>query len=487
MKTRTWSLGSLAGALALLACHSSSPSTETKAPLPGSCVITPPTPSDWYLHADGTLFRDSLNRVVTLRGVDSGERSKFWPYVPFDFADGGFASELALFMEEAQSWGIDAMRLTYAWAALEPVQGQDDSNWLSMYDQLVDAAWAHGIYVVVDFHQDNYAEVLCGDGFPAWTIPYDAGPPHHDCPNWESMAISDPQIEGAFDAFWDASAPVQAPYESQWDVMIARYKDRPGVIGFEPINEPEWGSDPNEALFESTTLTDFYGAMVTRIHGEAPSALIFIDPPGLDGGTLSTTLLEPNGDAGGTQGVVFAPHYYPIIGPAENPMTGLTNWTNIGAQWNVPVFVGEFGRPNTDTGTPAYIQGIWNAFDTLGLSGTQWEYSITSQLWNSEDFSLVAEDGGENPVAAEIIRPFARAVAGSAITQAFNPTSQTFTLSFTPESGVSEVSLPARAYPAGYTVAMTGGCFDVTSKPGTMLVQPSSSATAVSVTVTPKP
>jgi endoglycosylceramidase len=168
-------------------------------------------------------------------------------------------------------------------------------------------------------------------------------------------------------------------------------------------------------------------------------------------------------------------------------VTGLTNWTNIGAAWNVPVFVGEFGRPNTDTGTPAYIQSIWNAFDTLGLSGTQWEYSITSQLWNSEDFSLVADDGGENPVAAEIIRPFARAVAGSAVTQAFNPTSQTFTLSFTPESGVSEVSLPTRAYPAGYNVAMTGGCFDVTSKPGTMLVQPTASASAVSVTVTPKP
>jgi hypothetical protein len=93
MKTRTWSLASLAGALGLLACRSSSPGTKAPAPLPGSCVITPPTPSDWYLHADGTLFRDALDRVVTLRGVDSGERSKFSPYVPFDFADGGFASE----------------------------------------------------------------------------------------------------------------------------------------------------------------------------------------------------------------------------------------------------------------------------------------------------------------------------------------------------------------------------------------------------------
>src|SRR5580700_447869 len=148
---------------------------------PGPCVITPPAPSDWRLQADGQVLRDALGRVVFLRGVDAGGRSKFAPYVPFDYASGQFTQALDQYMDRAASWGIDAMRLVFTWAALEPTHGQDDSAWLAQYQQLVDAAWARGIWTVVDFHQDVYSESFCGDGFPSWTIA-DAGPPEHDCP-----------------------------------------------------------------------------------------------------------------------------------------------------------------------------------------------------------------------------------------------------------------------------------------------------------------
>jgi hypothetical protein len=50
-----------------------------------TCEITPP--EGGTLVADGTLIRDSLGRQVTLRGVNAGGRSKFAPYMPFDFDD----------------------------------------------------------------------------------------------------------------------------------------------------------------------------------------------------------------------------------------------------------------------------------------------------------------------------------------------------------------------------------------------------------------
>jgi endoglycosylceramidase len=483
----------LALASALVACHSSSGGDGAKPAVDagpaGSCTIAPPAVSDWRVRTDGTLFRDSLNRVLLFRGVNAGERSKFAPFVPFDFPDGGYSDVLGTYMDIAASWGINAMRVPFAWAALEPVQGQNDATWLDRYDQLIDAAWAHGIYSIVDFHQDIYAEVFCGDGFPTWTVPYDAGPLHHDCPNWEAEGVQNPGVLAGFDAFWDASAPVQGPYMAAWDLMVARYKDKPGVIGFEPINEPLWGTAADESAFEATTLTDFYGQMVTRMRGQAPTSLVFIDPPGLDGATLATTLGEPNGDAGSAQGIVFAPHYYPIIGAAQDPVQGLGHWTAVGASWNVPTFVGEFGVTNTSATVVSYMTSVWNAFDALSLSATEWEYSIAPEEWDSENFSMVAGDGGENPVASVVLRPFARAVAGSAITQGYDPASQTFTVTYTPtaDSAVSEMSLPARAYPKGYDVAITGACFDTTSKPGTLLVQPTASATQVAVTVTPKP
>jgi endoglycosylceramidase len=481
-------------ALAVLAvtsvgCHSSSSSSSPESPgdsgthVPGdsgpagSCSITPPTLSDWRLHADGTLFRDSAERVVFLRGVDAGGRSKFAPYVPFDFPDGGYATSLASYMDRAASWGINAMRVPFTWAALEPAQGQDDEGWLTMYDQFLDAAWARGIFTVVDFHQDVYSEVFCGDGFPAWTVP-DAGPPAHDCPSWQLEYYNDPPMQAAFDAFWDASSPVQAAYLSAWDVMIARYKDKPGVLGFEPINEPGWGTE-NESTFDSTTLTAFYSMMVPRMRGEAPTSLVFVDPTGVDGSYVSTTLGKPSGD-----GIVFAPHYYPLAGAETESLPGLQTWANLGASWNVPTFLGEFGASALAGNTLAYIADIYTSLDTLGMSATEWEYSVESEEWNSETDSVVGPDGGEYPVVQAILRPFARAVAGSAITQSWNAATGTFTLSFTPTSGVTDVSLPARAYPTGYAVTIAGACFDA-STPGHLWVQPDGTSKPVSVTVAP--
>jgi len=481
MNTRASLPGALAVAL-LAGCHSSAPASAADAGPPGSCAVTAPTLTDWRIHADGTLFRDSQDRVVFLRGVDAGGRSKFAPYVPFDFPTDGYATALAAYMDRAQSWGINAMRVPFTWAALEPVEGQDDQSWLAMYDQLLDAAWSHGIYTIVDFHQDVYSEVFCGDGFPAWTVA-DAGPPEHDCPNWQLEYYQDPSVTSAFDTFWDASSPVQVAYGNAWDVMIARYKDKPGVLGFEPINEPGWGT-ADEPTFDATTLTAFYTTMIARMRGEAPSSLVFVDPPGLDGTFVSTTLGKPAVSDGG-DGLVFAPHYYPLTGDVTDPSVGLQTWTKLGASWNVPTFLGEFGASHDDGTALQYMTDIFTAVDVLGMSATEWEYSVETEEWNGETDSLVGADGGEYPVVQAILRPFARAVAGSAITQAWDPTTQTFTLSYTPVAGVTDVSVPSRVYPAGYAVTITGACFDA-STPGRLLVQPDASSKLVSLSITPR-
>jgi endoglycosylceramidase len=470
----------------LAGCHSSPSSPLPAADSGSACTIAPPTAPDWHLVADGTNLRDGLGRVVFLRGVDSGERSKFAPYVPFDYPDGGFATELDTYMDLAASWGIDVIRLAFTWAALQPTEGVNDPDWLSRYDQLIDAAWARGIWTILDFHQDIYSEVLCGDGFPGWTVP-DAGPPKHDCAGWSFAYFDeDSGVPEAFDRFWDAGSPVQAQYVTVWDFMIARYKDRPGVVGFEPFNEPGWGS-ANEPTFSATTLTQFYSMMVPHMRTAAPTSLVFVDSPGIDGTNLTTALGKPTGD-----GIVFAPHYYPISAGLADPPTDLTVWQGIGATWNVPVYVGEFGASPVANvaANVAYVSSVFDALDLLSLSGSEWEYGIASEEWNFQQFSVVASDGGEYPLAQAVQRPYARAIAaiaGSAITQHFDTTSNTFTLSYTPTtSGVSEVAIPAHLYPAGYETVVTGACADQTSEPGRLLLQTSPGATTVSLTITAK-
>jgi endoglycosylceramidase len=448
------------------------------------CTLSAPSPPDWRLAAEGTKLVDGLGRTVFLRGINAGGRSKFAPYVPFDFTSGQYAAALEKYMSHAQEWGIDVMRVPFTWAALEGTEGTYDEAWLGMYAQLLASAWAHGIHTVVDFHQDVYSEVYCGDGFPAWTVK-NPPPPAHDCPIWQTEYLVDTAVEDAFDAFWGNTTGLYPKYLAAWDEMVGRFKNTPGVLGFELINEPSSGTQ-EDTSFEAKTLSAFYAKVAAHMRAEAPKALVFLDPTEIAGVTVASVLQSP-----GLPGVVFAPHFYPLLPPAPSEVTKeLVAWAKIGMMWNAPVFVGEFSASNTNPNGAAYIASVFGAVDSLGLTGAaEWEYSVSRELWNSESNTIVKPDGTEYPVASAIIRPYARAVAGASVAQTWDGSKKEFSLSYAPSSGetdVTEVRLPARAFPAGYAVALQGGCYDAMSVTGELLVKAPAGTKKVTLKVTGK-
>jgi endoglycosylceramidase len=433
------------------------------------CPIARPLLPDWRLRADGPTLRDALGRAVMLRGVNAGGRSKFAPFSPFDFSAAPFDAALAAYLDRAASWGATVLRVPFTWAAVEPAAGADDAEFLGRYDALLDGAWARGLRTVVDFHQDVYAENLCGDGFPAWTLPDPKPAPHHDCPTWY-LGYGTPPVDGAFDRFWAAGSTVRTAYDALWDRLVARYRDRAGVIGFELFNEP-WPGSANLAAFEAGTLTQFYSDEVARLRPAAPDALFFFDPPGVDSATATTALARPSGD-----GLVFAPHYYQAttLTPAGdgNPDTvaaAVQSWLAYGAKWNVPVFLGEFGAGHAGDNAADYVAAHFAALDAAGMSGTEWEYSVAAEAWNAEAFGLTAADGTEFPVAQAIIRPSVRAVAGTGVVAAFDPAVRKFSLDWVADGGVTEVALPARFAPSPRVRLHGGGCVD-RSQPNLLLV-----------------
>ncbi len=420
------------------------------------CAAITPLPLG-PLHADGTTLRDGADREVALRGVNAGGRSKFAPYLPFD-VDGDFDAALDSYLDRAATWGVDVLRVPFSWAALEPTQGAWDEEWLSRYVALLDGAHARGIWTIVDLHQDIYAEPFCGDGFPAWTIPGDPGPPQHDCATWYLGYFDDPEVAAAFDRLWTNQDGLRDQLDGMWEALVTRLADHPGVLGYELLNEPGWGSLDRD-VFTSTVLPVWYEELVPRLQAIDGDALFFLDTNGVEGPAASTVMERPALD-----GIVFAPHFYHptiILGPdgpsiEDDALTGLSGWAAVGAQWDVPVLIGEFGVPVGRDGGPAWIGSHYDAFDTLGLHGTLWEYSVSTEVWNAEALSIVYPTGAETELVAPMARPYLRAVAGQ-VSELVVDDAHLSAAWAGQVGGISEIALPSRSW-ADATVTVQGGC-----------------------------
>lgn len=96
---------------------------------------------------------------------------KRFPFHPrrdvFDAQTSFVAEDMAL----AASLGFNSIRLNAPWAAVEPVEGQFNDTFLQTVNEIVEEAGRqHGIFSLLDHHQDAYSTAVCGTGFPSWTV-----------------------------------------------------------------------------------------------------------------------------------------------------------------------------------------------------------------------------------------------------------------------------------------------------------------------------
>ncbi len=157
-----------------------------------------------------------------------------------------------------------------------------------------------------------------------------------------------------------------------------------------------------------------------------------------------------------------------------------------------PTLVGEFGIPYDMNDAAAYadfaagdrMPAIWNAqttaldlmynaLDQLGLSSTQWNYTVSNRNdamvgdgWNQEDLSIWSIDQMADPddpdaggrAVAGFCRPYARAVQGGIVRQQFDRADGRFELAFDADPSVTaptEIFVPTIQYPAGFDVQVT--------------------------------
>ena len=130
--------------------------------LAGSAEPVAADPSPGKLGHAGRWLTDAHGRVVLLHGFNLVAKSA--PYTP---ASVGFDDDDAAFLA---SEGFNTVRVGVIYNAVEPEPGRYDDAYLDSIAQTVAALRAHGIYALLDFHQDMYTERYSGQGFPDWAL-----------------------------------------------------------------------------------------------------------------------------------------------------------------------------------------------------------------------------------------------------------------------------------------------------------------------------
>jgi endoglycosylceramidase len=223
------------------------------------------------------------------------------------------------------------------------------------------------------------------------------------------------------------------------------------VVGFEIRNEPGWGSASDIDAWRRDVLTPFHERLAKHLQGLAPDVLVFYDATGVD-----AVVADPQRDRPEGEGLVFAPHLYDFgllsgggfggLQP-EPPIENLSKWRD---KEKTPVLLGEFGVGGEPSEAGAdWLDRLMDAVDADRHSATLWEYSVSSELWNGEDLSVVDAAGKERSVLDAYVRPWLRAVAGTGSTFTWDREAGRATAKWTSDGGVTELVVPARLFPEG--------------------------------------
>ena len=209
----------------------------------------------------GSFLRDAHDRVVIMHGVDL-----MYKLPPYEIVTSGKGTNVLTNAEAASiaSDGFDVVRLGILWKGLEPgtapmndpaictpgtpkATGPGQFNarifnsYMSELEQTISLLARHGIYALIDMHQDAMNEVFAGEGFPNWAVCTDGITPvaYRNVAAWGVNQI-DAGMAQAQSHFWtnDVVGNLQGAYDQIWAKVASRLAGNPWVIGYDPFNEP---------------------------------------------------------------------------------------------------------------------------------------------------------------------------------------------------------------------------------------------------------
>ena len=405
----------------------------------------PLTAPAWQVQAG--FVRDAAGRAAIFRGVNLSGRHKQPPY--FDF------HQSADYQRVREEWGFNSVRFLVSWAALEPREGEYDEAYLDGLALRLGWAKDAGLAVVLDMHQDVWGEGFGGNGAPRWTCDESRYAAFKPVSPW-FLAYVDPNVIACFDGLWK-SRSLQARYAAAWRHLAERL-DSDAVVGFDPMNEPFWGSFPIDS-FEAQRLQPFYETIVAEVRAARPGWLAFLEPASSRNLGFATSLKAfpfPN--------VVYAPHSYDSDAEAgkgfdpsrrEALTSNLAKLGQEAAGLGAALWVGEYGGNADQAGIGEYMGATYDETGALCAGAMFWHYG------KDDGYGLLRADGTEKTALLDaLVRPYPERVAGDPEAYGWDESTRTFTFRYRASANQDSptvISVPVRSYPAGFEVDC-GGC-----------------------------
>ncbi|ROO86645.1 endoglycosylceramidase [Actinocorallia herbida] len=392
------------------------------------------------LTVEGRVIKDVTGRTVLLRGVNVNQLN--------DYADNGQDLPTVVPLDrtdfaEIAALGFNVVRLNLAWSALEPTPGAFDPEYVARIRQAVGDAADHGLYTVLDMHQDAWGKTVGtppGKTCPSGTVPgigWDGAPAWATrTDGWSTCTVLvrevSPAVARAFQHFYDDTDGVQTHLVRTWGRLAAEFRDEPAVAGYDLLNEPNPGLRTPVAA--ARQIGAFYRRAIDEIRaaetGGFPHLVIF-EPSvlwsgfGLDALPPRASIADPL--------AVFSPHLYNesiTVAPFPSIETGFALADASAAFLGVPLWTGEwgwFGDPATDR---PKVDRFLDALDTRHTGGAWWSWkqacgdphAVRDANTHDPQNNLSRIDcpsgtslGVHPDRAAPLSRPYPRALPGTAL------------------------------------------------------------------------
>jgi endoglycosylceramidase len=448
---------------------------------------------------------DSSGRVVVLHGVNMVY--KLPPYYPGAI---GFGADDAAFLART---GFNVVRVGVIWKALEPVPGVYDDAYLARIAATVRTLGRHGIYSVLDFHQDLLNEKFGGEGWPDWAI-LDNGLPAQPLAGFPLSYVSSPGLNAAIANFY-ANVPgpggVSIPQRlaEAWEHVARRFASDPWVLGYDLLNEPWSGNLNLVQCYSAQGCPGVERGLLAPVEARVMRAIRLVDRAHLlwyepivetQAGMSRYTIQNPTGDP--RAGMSFHVYCLPI------PLQSCSSHEQSSLDAAVA---------NAQADGEALLESEWGASNDLGLIDRQLARDDRAMMswvwWAYTGFDPTTAGPGANqsivldphtsPTGSNVewtklvhlVEPYPHAIAGTPIAWGFDRAAGNFSLRYSTarvrgrgrfKAGtITEVFVPRLLYPHGYRVHVRGGT--VTSRRGAsiLLIAQRRHASMVSVTLTP--